>query len=72
MGFKGRWRPNRKLPVCSVAMTVDYKDKINAQLHCIAIEQLKQSTKIFNLSGSLVMPSMRQVSAIIYLRVKEK
>lgn len=33
--FKGKWKPNMKLPVCSVAMTVDYNK--NTQLHDIML-----------------------------------
>lgn len=31
----GKWKPNMKLPVCSVAMTVDYNK--NTQLHDIML-----------------------------------
>lgn len=35
VGFKGKWKPNMKLPVCSVAMTVDYNK--NTELHDIML-----------------------------------
>lgn len=35
MVFKAEWMPHMKLPVCSVAMTVDYNK--NTQLHEIIL-----------------------------------
>lgn len=71
-GFKGKQRPDMKLPVCSVAMTVDHNTK-NTQLHDIMMiwytdAAFQKHKYIYSQADFCHFKS----TLVFYLRAKEK